>query len=128
MGKNNDILSDSNRRYFALSMLIIGVAMLVFYLFYKFIVYKNTKFRKVIIVQDKSYTKHRRRSRGFKGTSYNYMVVDTYGNIYILDNLWFKFKLASEKKKYDYLKKGLKYNVKGYVFDGKTIIYDVDEI
>jgi len=128
MGKNNEILSYSNRHYFGMALLIIGVAMLVFYLFYKFIVYKNTKFRKVIIVQDKSYTKHRRRGRG-KKSYYNYMVVDTYGNIYKLDNLWFKFELLRDKKKkYDYLKKGLKYNVKGYVFDGKNIIYDVDEI
>jgi hypothetical protein len=66
--------------------------------------YFGTHFTKDITIKDK-YIRYRKSS--------NYNVVDSEGNIYKVDNVWFKgdFDRAED---YQRLEKGKKYNVTGY--------------
>jgi len=100
---NNNKLSKNYVKFY----IIIFVIIIIFGLFYSLIVYQFTKFEKVLTVEEK-YTRYRR-----SGSNYN--LVDTDGNIYQIDNLWFKFDY-NRGDDYAKIKVGKQYKVKGYGF------------
>ena len=88
------------------------------------VMYHMSKFEKVITISDK-YTHYRRR-----GSNYN--IVDTDGNIYQVDNLWFKGDF-NRSNDYVALTIGDTYKVKGYgyrigVLDAYQKIYAFEEV
>ena len=121
MVKNSSIYKTlSNNKYYLILLAII----IILGLFYSLIVYQFTKFEKIITVDEK-YTRYRRRSS-------NYNIIDTEGNIYQIDNLWFKFDY-NRGNDYAKLKEGKQYKVKGYGFRAGFLnsyqkIYEVEEI
>ena len=87
------------------------------------IIYHYTKFEKVITIREK-YTRYR------KGSNYN--IVDTEGNIYQVDNLWFKFDY-NRANDYAKIEEGKTYKVKGYGYragfiDSYKKIYDLKPV
>ena len=80
------------------------IALIVLSILINIGLYFGTHFTKDITIKDK-YIRYRKSS--------NYNVVDSEGNIYKVDNVWFKgdFDRAED---YQRLEKGKKYNVTGY--------------
>jgi hypothetical protein len=121
MVKNSGIFnSDNNVKYYVLILVILIIVSLC----YSLIVYHFTKFEKVITIYEK-YTRYRR-----KGSNYN--LIDTDGNIYQIDNLWFKFDY-NRADDYAKLKEGKQYKVKGYGFRAGFLesyqkIYEVESV
>jgi|TARA_B100001093_G_C26140106_1_gene722948 hypothetical protein len=81
------------------------IAIIVLFLIFNIVLYFGTNFTKDIKIKDK-YIRYRRR-----GSNYN--IVDSEGNIYQVNNVWFKgdFNRAED---YQLLEKGKTYNVTGY--------------
>jgi hypothetical protein len=103
--------------------LIIVLLLLLFSLGIQTIVYHYTKFEKVITIREK-YTRYR------KGSNYN--IVDTEGNIYQVDNLWFKLDY-NRANDYAKIEEGKTYKVKGYGYragfiDAYKKIYDLKQV
>ena len=123
MGKNNNFMkkiSDNKVKYY----IIVFAIIIIFSLFRSLIVYQFTKFEKVITVQEK-YTRYRSKSS-------NYNVVDTEGNIYQVDNLWFKLDY-NRANDYAKIEEGKTYKVKGYGYRAGFIdtykkIYDLKQV
>ena len=116
----NKLKKNTNSKYY----IYIGIVMIIIVFMFDLIVYQFTKFEKVITIEEK-YTRYR--SRGS-----NYNVVDTEGNIYKIDNLWFKFDY-NRGDDYVKIKVGQKYKVKGYGFRAGFIhsymkIYEVEKV
>ena len=116
----NKLKKNTNSKYY----IYIGIVMIIIVFMFDLIVYQFTKFEKVITIEEK-YTRYR--SRGS-----NYNVVDTEGNIYKIDNLWFKFDY-NRGDDYVKIKAGQKYKVKGYGFRAGFIhsymkIYEVEKV
>jgi hypothetical protein len=104
MGKNNNrSIKKSNIIKYCV---IVFIILVIFSLSISLILYKFTNFEKIIIVRDKYI-------RPTSGSNYN--IVDTDGNIYQIDNLWFRFDYNRAE---DYAKIILneKYIVNGYGF------------
>lgn len=97
----------STLRYFTQQhKLYLVVALVVTIIFLiPVVAYYMSNFEKVITIRDK-YTRYRRR-----GSNYN--VVDTEGNIYQVDNLWFKGDF-NRSNDYVAVTVGDTYKVKGY--------------
>ena len=81
------------------------IALIVLSILINIGLYFGTHFTKDITIKDK-YIRYRK-------SASNYNVVDSEGNIYKIDNVWFKgdFNRAED---YQRLEKGKKYNVTGY--------------
>ena len=100
------------------------IALIIGRLVYDLVVYHFTKFEKIITIEEK-YTRYRKKAS-------NYNVVDTEGNIYKIDNLWFKFDY-NRGDDYVKIKAGQKYKVKGYGFRAGFLhsykkIYEVEKV
>ena len=91
---------ENNPKFWILSFLVL----LIFSFGIQIIVYHFTKFEKIITIREK-YTRYR------KGSNYN--IVDTEGNIYQVDNLWFKLDY-NRANDYAKIEEGKTYKVKGY--------------
>ena len=117
---NNRLKKDKSLRYF----IYVVIALIIGRLIYDLIVYHFTKFEKIITIEEK-YTRYRKKAS-------NYNVVDTEGNIYKIDNLWFKFDY-NRGDDYVKIKVGKKYKVKGYGFRAGFLhsykkIYELKEV
>lgn len=99
----------STLRYFTQQHMFYFIALVVTFIVIIFLIpvvaYYMSNFEKVITIRDK-YTRYRRR-----GSNYN--VVDTEGNIYQVDNLWFKGDF-NRSNDYVAVTVGDTYKVKGY--------------
>ena len=98
-------VNNDNRKKRIYVVLCIILVMIAIPILFSVILYYSTKFTKQITIKEK-YIRYRNNAS-------NYNIVDSLGNIYQIDNLWFKgdFNRAED---YHGLTIGKTYNINGY--------------